>query len=39
MLSWLPTALAQVQGGNNSQILKDEIRWLLYSLYYSKEIT
>ena len=32
MLSRLPISLAQLQAGNNSQKLKNEIRQLLYSL-------
>ena len=39
MLSRLPISLAQLQAGNNSEKLKNEIRQLLYSLYYSKNIT
>ena len=39
MLSRLPIFLAQLQAGNNSEILKNEIRKLLYSLYRSKNIT
>ena len=39
MLSRLPIALAQLQAGNNSNKLKNEIRQLLYSLYHSKNIT
>ena len=39
MLSRLPISLAQLQGGNNSSKLKNEIRQLLYSLYRSKNIT
>ena len=35
MLSRLPIALAQLQAGNNSNKLKNEIRQLLYSLYCS----
>ena len=35
----LPTALAQVKAGNNSQSLLNEIRQIVYSLYQSKEIT
>ena len=34
MLSRLPIPLAQLQAGNNSEKLKDEIRQLLYSLYH-----
>ena len=33
MLSRLPILLAQLQAGNNSQKLKNEMRQLLYSLY------
>ena len=33
MLTRLPISLAQLQAGNNSQKLKNEIRQLLYSLY------
>ena len=36
MLSRLPISLAQLQAGNNSEKLKNEIRQLLYSLYRSK---
>ena len=36
MLSRLPIALAQLQAGNDSDKLKNEIRQLLYSLYRSK---
>ena len=39
MLSRLPTCLAQLQAGNNSEKLKNEIRQLLYSLYRSKDMT
>ena len=39
MLSRLPISLAEVQAGNNSQKLKNEIRQLLYSLYCSKNMT
>ena len=39
MLSRLPISLAQLQAGNNSSKLKNEIRQLLYSLYRSKNIT
>ena len=35
----LPTALAQVKAGNNSQSLLNQIRQIVYSLYQSKEIT
>ena len=33
MLGWLPSTLAQLQGGNNSQKFKDETRQRLYLLY------
>ena len=39
MLSRLPTTLAQLKAGNNSEKLKNEIRQLLYSLYRSKKLT
>ena len=39
MLNRLPIALAQLQAGNNSNKLKNEIRQLLYSLYHSKNMT
>ena len=39
MLSRLPISLAQLEAGNNSEELKNEIRQLLYSLYRSKNIT
>ena len=39
MLSRLPIVLAQLQGGDNSNKLKNEIRQLLYSLYRSKNMT
>ena len=35
----LPIALAQVKAGNNSEVLLNEIRQIVYSLYQSKEIT
>ena len=38
MLAHLPISLAQLQAGNNSQKLENEIRQLLYSLYRSKKI-
>ena len=37
MLSRLPISLAQLNAGNNSEKLKNEIRQLLYSLYRSKK--
>ena len=39
MIQRLPTALAQVKAGNNSENLLSEIRQIIYSLYQSKEIT
>ena len=39
MLSRLPISLAQLEAGNNSEKIKNEIRQLLYSLYCSKNIT
>ena len=36
MLNRLPILLAQIQAGNNSNKLKNEIRQILYSLYRSK---
>ena len=39
MLQRLPIALAQVKAGNNSEILLNEIRQIVYFLYLSKEIT
>ena len=38
-LKRLPIALAQVKVGNNSEILLNEIRQIVYSLYRSKETT
>ena len=38
MLQRLPIALAQVQAGNNSKNLLNEIRQIVYYLYQSKEI-
>ena len=38
MLSKLPTTLAQLKAGNNSEKLKNEIRQLLHSLYRSKKL-
>ena len=38
MLSRLPIILAQLQAGNNSEKLKNEIRRSLYSLYRSKKL-
>ena len=39
MLSRLAISLAQLKAGNNSKKLKNEIRQLLYSLYYSRNMT
>ena len=39
MLKRLPIALAQLKAGNNSDILLNEIRQIVYSFYRSKEIT
>ena len=39
MLSRLPISLAQLNAGNNSEKLKNEIRLLVYSLYRSKKLT
>ena len=39
MLSRFPISLAQLNAGNNSEKLKNEIRQLLYSLYISKNMT
>ena len=38
MLSRLPISSAQLEAGNNSEKLKNEIRQLLYSLYRSKNM-
>ena len=38
MLSRIPISLAQLNAGNNSKKLIDEIRKLLYSLYRSKNL-
>ena len=38
-LNRLPISLAQLNVGNNSEKLKNEIRQLLYSLYRSKKLT
>ena len=37
MISRLPITLAQLKAGNNSEILKNEIRQLLYSVYRWKK--
>ena len=39
MLQRLPTALAQVKAGNNSENLLNEVRQIIYSLYQAREIT
>ena len=39
MLSRLPISLAQLEAGNNSNKIQNEIRQLLYSLYCSKNMT
>ena len=39
MLNLLPMLLAQIQAGNNSMKLKNEIKQILYSLYRSKVLT
>ena len=39
MVQRLPVALAQVKAGNDSEILLNEIRQIVYSLYQSKQIT
>ena len=39
MLSRLRITLAQLEAGNNSEKLENEIRQLLYSLYRSKKLT
>ena len=39
MLNRLPILLAQIQVGNNSKKLKNEIRQIIYSLYRSKAFT
>ena len=38
MLSRLPITLPQLNAGNNSEKLKNEIRQLFYSLYRSKKL-
>ena len=38
MLKRLPTALAQIKAGNNSESLLNEIRKIVYSLYQPKKI-
>ena len=39
MLNRLPILLAQIQAGNNSESLKNELRQIIYSLYRSKVLT
>ena len=39
MINRLPILLAQIQAGNNSKSLKNELRQILYSLYRSKVLT
>ena len=39
MLQILPIALAQVKAGNTSENVLNEIRQILYSLYWTKAIT
>ena len=39
MLQRFPAALAQVKAGNNSEVLLNERRQIVYSLYRSKDIT
>ena len=39
MLNCLPILLAQIQAGNNSKKLQNELRQILYSLYRSKALT
>ena len=39
LLQRLPTALAEIKAGNNSESLLNEIRQIAYSLYQTKEIT
>ena len=39
MLNRLPILLAQIQAGNNSKKLKNDLRQILYSLYRSKALT
>ena len=38
MLERLPIALAHVKAGNTSENLLNEIRQVIYSLYWAKEI-
>ena len=39
MLNRFPILLAQIQAGNNSKLLKNELRQIMYSLYRSKVLT
>ena len=39
MIQILPIALAQVKTDNTSENLLNEIRQIIYSLYWAKEIT
>ena len=39
MLQRWPIALAQVKAGSNSEILLNEIKQIVYSLYQSKQMT
>ena len=39
MLNRLPILLAQIEAGNNSIKLKNEVRQILYSIYRSKILT
>ena len=39
MFQRLPRALAQVKAGNTSENLLNEVKQIIYSLYWAKEIT
>ena len=39
MLSKLPITVTQLNAGDNSEKLKNEIRQILYSLYRSRKLT
>ena len=39
MLQKLPIAIAQVKASNTSKMLLNEVRQIIYSLYWAKEIT
>ena len=39
MLSRLPISLVQLEAGNNSEKLKNEIRQILHSFYHSKNMS